>query len=81
MPPLNTGLPDWVRGASQLGVPALIALGLVYWLTIRIDTSQARIEHMLQIQAAFAYATCLNAATNDLAMARCAVAIDGTLQR
>ena len=76
----DVNLPTWIRAAAQLGVPSLIALGLVYWLAVRMDASQARIERMLQIQTAFEYATCFNMATNELGTARCAIALDGALE-
>ena len=79
--PIDSGLPAWIRGASSLGVPSLIALGLVWWLTMKMEASQARIEHMLQVQAAFSYATCLNAASDSTSIARCAVALDGALEK
>jgi hypothetical protein len=68
-----TGAPVWLRAAVALGVPSVIALFLVYVLTMAlasrlaaIEVTQHRLERELQT-------VCLMVATSDEQRARCVV--------
>lgn len=89
---IGDGLPVWVRAAALLGVPAVIALFLVYQLARTWTTQMDRIEaavsqhethraHDMQSMNAFLYAICLNTADGDVERARCAIALDGGLSQ
>jgi hypothetical protein len=88
---LDTDLPTWIRAASALGVPSLIAVGLAWWLTMFMSGALLRIEQKIDHHEAarakdsqqmngFLYAICLNTADNETERARCAIALDGALQ-
>jgi hypothetical protein len=47
------GAPVWLRATVLLGAPTLIALGLVYWITIGADTRLMRIDDTVQAVEAF----------------------------
>lgn len=69
-------LPMWMRAAFFLGVPSVIAMGLVYILAVqrqqqiadlatKMDQHEAQRAHDTQTIASFLYALCLNAAEQD----------------
>lgn len=80
-------VPVWVKAAVLLGVPSLISLFLVSWLTTSLDgklnVMAGKIDYYEQIRArdmarenAFLYAICLNTASSDIAKARCLIAFE-----
>jgi hypothetical protein len=88
---MKADAPSWIRAATVLGVPSVIALGLVYWLTQvqsatlailieKVDHHEMMRQQDMQQMNSFLYAICLNTADGDTARARCAVALDGALR-
>lgn len=83
-------VPTWAKATALLGVPSVISLFFVWWITGTLAAGQTRIEtkidhheaaRMQDMNAmnAFLYAICLNTADEnaqaDTARARCAVAL------
>lgn len=77
-PGYGNGLPWWVKAAYMLGVPAAIALFLLWFVTtsvageikgLRDDTRQHMRDQARQLQ--YLRAICLNTAPTDLARAQC----------
>jgi len=69
---MNGDTPLWVKVLYRYGVPAVIALGLTWTLThdVAANVAAMRTEH-LEIRI-YLRAICLNAATDEIAIARCA---------
>ena len=79
--------PAWVRLTVLLGVPAVIAMFLVYSMVGSVTAKLISIEMKLDYHEtqrlrdmssmnAFLYAICLNGAQTEVERARCAVALD-----
>lgn len=44
----GNGTPAWVKATAQLGVPSVIALGLVYWLT---QTATPKLDAVTRLES------------------------------
>ena len=86
------GVPRVARDLIRLGVVNGIAVFLVWWLTSTVTSRLSAIEVQFQIHEtararaeqqmmAFLYAICLNGSADDTERARCAIALDGALER
>lgn len=66
-----SGSPTWLKAAVQLGVPALIALGLtwIFATDVRSDVRAMRGEH--QTLTFYLRALCFNTAQTDSQRAAC----------
>jgi hypothetical protein len=85
----NGNTPSWLRAAVMLGAPAVIAMGLTYWVTQVVDTTvqatYAAIKDHISEQrvmnaylSEYLYAICLNTSSGDeVAIARCGAAGQG----
>lgn len=49
--PLNGDMPSWLKASVYLGVPSVIALFLVYMLTVQVNTAMSELRQTQALQA------------------------------
>lgn len=71
----NGDMPIWIRAAYRYGVPSVIALGLVYFLTMHVDGMVHAMSESLQYhiteQKFFLRAICINTAMSESQRLNC----------
>lgn len=68
---INGDTPVWVKVIYRYGIPAAIALFLTYSMTHDVSTNVAAMRAEHQELRFYLRAICVNAAVDDVAIARC----------